>query len=814
MGYKMKKVYLIAAGLLAMPTVHAEDTGALAEIVVTAQRRVENLQAVPISITAFSAAELEKQNIKSATEYLAETPNVSFTEDKQSGSRGLAVSIRGINNLVSGENATINSTGIYLDEFSIASVPNGVANPFLPDMERIEVLRGPQGTYFGRNSIGGALNLTSRTPTDKYEGQLTVGGEHYETNSQSENATIIYNAPFTDTFKMRGVAYFEHSDGLVKNIGPGNGSGHNWINVRLKGLWTPTTDTRVNFNLLYGKEKQGADETVPSGVNDLDTIDTFGYQPGTAFDPGRGFWATGNYKYYSADLNQQNDLRTWIGIVNVAHDFSSELTWKNIAGIIDSSQFRYFDNDLIGNLDLLSRTNEYTGKSYSLESRLEWRTSALDLTGGILFAKDKQHQNNDVAVASNPTATLVRDGTTFGFLPPFPAGLGLALNQKEFKDDSIAAFADATWRIEKNIEVFAGFRFTHDKVSKYELQDGIRPNNPPSPPPSFGFFQSFINFPRPEALGEGTYNDVTPRIGIRFNPTDDMNLYAIVSKGYKAGGFSTGNNTNAPGTPAIALPFNKETLWNYEIGMKNEFLDHRVRLNISVFYMKWKDIQFEAFRFLTPGDLSSNFEQTINLPKAESRGAEFELTARATDRWTVGGSLGLLDTTILEDQACAVSALDPDCVGGSKRTTITGGYKVTLKGLPIPNSPHATLNAFSEYRFPVLSNSAWFRLEYQHRDSIYTDVEALANQQTLGPSPNQGLVRALPYGEFPYKVPAYDVINLRGGFDWGDRASVNVYVKNLQDEHYYTGTYQKFGLSGIRLRPNPRTIGLSATVKF
>ena len=809
MGYQMKRIYLLAACVLAVPVTHAEDNGALAEIVVTAQRRVENLQKVPISITAFNADELAKQNIKNATEYLGETPNVAFTEDKQSGSRGLAVSIRGINNLVSGENATINSTGIYLDEFSIASVPNGVANPFLPDMERIEVLRGPQGTYFGRNSLGGAINLTSRTPTDKYEGQITVGGEHYETNSQSENVSLTYNAPFSDTFKMRGVAYYEHSDGLVRNIGPGNGSGHNWINVRLKGLWTPSSATRVNFNLIYSKEKQGADESVPSGVNDLDTIDTFGYQPGTAFDPGRGTWATGNYKYYSADLQQQNNLRTVIGIVNVAHDFSSELTWKNIAGIIDSKQFRFFDNDLIGNLDLLSRTNDYSGKSYSIESRLEWRTSALDLTGGVLFAKDKQHQDNDVAVASNPTATLVRDGTTFGFLPPFPAGLGLALNTKEFKDTSAAAFADATWRATSQVEVFGGFRFTHDKVSKFEQQDGIRPDGTGLP----SFFGSFINFPRPEALGEGSYNDFTPRIGVRFNPTEDLNFYAIISKGYKAGGFSTGNNTNAPGTPAIALPFNKEQLWNYEVGMKSEFLDHRVRLNVSVFYMKWKDIQFEAFRFLTPGDLSSNFEQTINLPKAESRGAEFELTARATERWTLGGSLGLLDTTILEDQACTVSALDPECVGGSKPTTITGGFKVFLKGKPIPNSPHSTLNLFSEYRFPVLSNSAWVRAEFQHRDSIYTDVEALANQQTLGPSPNQGLTRALPYGEFPYKVPAYNVIGFRAGFDM-ERASVNFYVKNLTDEHYYTGTYQKFGLSGIRLRPNPRTIGVNVTVKF
>ena len=135
----MKQICLLAAGLIGLapftanaqsqPT-PAADTGALAEVVVTAERRKENLQDVPISVTAFTGELLEKTNVRGAPDYLAQTPNVSYTEDKQSGARGLAVAIRGINNLVTGENAFVNSVGIYLDEFSIASVPNGVANPF------------------------------------------------------------------------------------------------------------------------------------------------------------------------------------------------------------------------------------------------------------------------------------------------------------------------------------------------------------------------------------------------------------------------------------------------------------------------------------------------------------------------------------------------------------------------------------------------------------------------------------------------------------------------------------------------------------
>src|SRR5688572_3893381 len=213
----MTKLSVAIASILAMPLVaQAQDSGGLEEIVVTAQRREQNLQDVPISVSAFSAEQIEKQNVRGATDYLALTPNVSFTEDTQSGSRGLNVSIRGVNNLVTGENAFVNSVGNYLDEFSIASVPNGVANPLLIDMERVEVLRGPQGTYFGRNSLGGALNITTRAPTDQVEGELRAGTEFYEDAGEMYSVTGILNVPLSDVFKIRGVVNYEDSSGLVE----------------------------------------------------------------------------------------------------------------------------------------------------------------------------------------------------------------------------------------------------------------------------------------------------------------------------------------------------------------------------------------------------------------------------------------------------------------------------------------------------------------------------------------------------------------------------------------------------------------------
>ena len=770
-----------------------EPAGALEEVVVTAQRREQSLQEVPISVTAFSGDQLEKLNIKSATNYLALTPNVSVTEDGQSGARGISIAVRGINNLVSGENAFVNSVGIYLDEYSIASVPNGVANPFLPDMERVEVLRGPQGTYFGRNSLGGALNLTSRAPTDKLEGNVSLGGEKYANAGNMYSFDGVLNVPVTDTFRMRLVGSYEKSSGLVKNINPTGqrDSGHDYTTVRLRAVWEPSDRTKLGTTLIYSKENQGTDENVPSGVLDLDTVDTFGFQPGTAFDPGTGFWPE-NQNRLSHDLMEFNKLDSKIGVVNFAQSISDSLTFKAVAGIIDSTQKRLFDNDLIGNLDVIKRTNVYSGKSWSVETRLEARNTAVDWVVGLLYAKDRQEQFNDVAVSSNATATFTDAAHgTVGFLPPFPAGLGLALNTKNFEVKSYAVFADSTWHVNDKFQVLVGARYTNDDVVNGRTSSGIRPGAPGC---TAGFFQCFFNVARPDSNGKRNFSDVSPRIGLRFAASDSTNLYVTASKGYKAGGTSTGNNTNAPGSPSFIVPYEAETLWNYEAGLKMESADRRVRFNASVFLLDWKNLQLEAFRFLTPGDLSSNFEQGVNAKDAEARGFELELLAKPTGHVTFGGAFGYLSSQIKSDTVAE----------------ITGGFKVNLKGLVIPKSPKVTANLFSEYRWDG-SYASWLRGEWVHRGAQYSDVEAVANQQTLGPSPNQGLTRVVPADEFPYKVPAYTVVNLRGGFNWG-KAAIGLYIENAFNEKYYTGTQENFGLSGIRLRPHPRVYG--ANVKF
>ncbi len=783
-------------------------------IEVTAQRKVQNIQEVPVSVSAFDGQLLERANIKTGPEYLALTPNVGFTEDGQTGSRGMGISVRGVNNLVSGETAFVNSIGMYLDEFSVASVPNQVANPQLPDMERIEVLRGPQGTFFGRNSLGGVLNITTKAPIDVFEAKVIVGAEQYKTAGSQYSLTGIVNLPVSDNFRMRAVYYHEDSTGMVKNacaVGADSSScpglaenntvatgtadsGHEYDMLRLKTSWDVSTDVRIDTTWIYTDEDQGTDENVPSGVMDLDSADTFG--TGVALDPGTGFYPD-NRSRLSHDLAESTQNKSFMGVVNISYNLNDSVVIKSVTGFIDAELSRLFDNDLVGGVDALSRNNYYDGFSWSTELRAELSEQQYDFTVGVLYADDEQKQANKVGVSSNATATL----NGVGFLPPFPDGLGLLLNNRRFAVDSIALFADYTYHFSDKLDLIAGARYTRDKITNEFAANGIAPTccfpgTEGYPAPTYEFWQSFSNIERPPVNAGRTFNDFSPRFVARYELTDDVNVYGTVSKGYKAGGTSLGNNTNAGDAP-FEVPFEDETLWNYELGFKGDFLDSRLRLNGAVYRLDWSDLQLESFRFLTPGDLSSNFEQTINIEDAKAQGIEFEFMGLVNENFTLSGGLGYQDTEITS----------------ATTAEITGGFVVNLQGLEIPKAPKLTANLVGEYRWFLAESDVWLRLELIHRDGQYSDVEGLTNKQTRGPSPNSNIVRAMPYGEFPYRSPDYDIANLRLGWS-SERWDVTVYVQNLTDKEYYTGTQENFGVSGIRLKPHPRTIGASISWKF
>lgn len=726
------------------------------EIVVTAQRRAQNINDVPFGVTAFDAEILEQAAVSEAKEYLSMTPNVSFQEDGETGNRGVSISIRGVSDVDLGEVSVANSVGYYIDELSVASVANGVINPQLLDMERIEVLRGPQGTYFGRNSSAGALNITTVLPHSNPA--LSIEASAGSFGTQGVNA--IANLPVSDSVFLRFAGAVEASDGIVRNINPLGtpDSGFDYSHLRGAVRVLLNENATLDVSLTRTEEDEGADATVPTGVLDLDTQSIFG----STFVPVNttGFYPN-NIRRFDHDADEYNTKEFTIANVRFEYDFGG-VTLRSITGQTESENDRFFDQDNIF-ADTIVRENHYEGSSFSQELRLQSDTDGpLQWTIGAIFAKDEIDQFNSIRAGGTGSILHPNTGLVTGLLPPIPAGFRINENNRAFATESTAIFADAKWELTDQLSVALGGRYTQDEV-EFRVFDTVA-------------FEGAV----PDAAGEASFDDFSPRLSALYELSPEVNAYATISRGYKAGGI------DFPG--GVANPFDPESLWNYEVGLKGYLFDRRLRFDVAAFLIDWTDLQVQSNFLLIPGDISSGVELTQNAESAENMGLEATIDWELTDDLTFQGGFGYLDSEF----------------GSFADARIKGGFIVDFTGERLPATPEWTWNAALTYRRPVLTGfDGWVRLEAFGRTESRSDLEAVA--QLADPS--------LGLPEFPYLVPGFSVVNLRVGVDH-ENFSLNAFVENLLEENYYTSTSENFGLSGMRVRPHPQTAGVRLRVKY
>ena len=778
--------------LMAAPVALAQDEMVLEEIIVTAQRREQSLQEVPVAVTAFTGEALELANITEAAQYLNLTPNVSYTEDGQVGSRGISIAMRGVSNINTDESSFIQSIGVYLDEFSVASVGQGTVNPQLQDLERIEVLRGPQGTYFGRNAVGGALNLTTRKPQPEFDANASMGYRRFEGSSEQMDFSGMINLPVSEAFMLRGVLYYEDSGGLVKNIVPDGGdSGHEYTMGRVSARMMLDDATTVDLMLMHSDEQQGHDENVPSGVWDVDIVDTFGLRgPGSLIqapiDPGTGFWPDNRNKTGRSAIGEKNDNTTSIAVLKVARELSETTSLSWISGWIDTDTDRVFDNDLIPE-DIIYRDHIREGTSFSTELRLDITSDAYDWTIGAMYARDEKHNDSRVQAGADRAIGDV------GLLPPgWPRGFCLSCEVRSFELTSVAVFTDVTWHMTDRFDFTLGGRYTSDDVANTFIPIGS------------DHMSRWPNdlVPTASISDDEAYTDLSPRVALSYDLTAQATVYATVSRGYKAGGFSLGRG---PSDSARFPTFDPEILTNYELGVKSELFNGRARFNAAVFLLDWKDLQLETFFFLDPDDLSSNVQLTINVEKARATGLEAELAALVTENLTVTAGIGVIDTEILSND----------------RAILNGRLIANLKGEPLPRAPELTWSMVADYSFTLDQWDGWARLEWIYKDSQFSTIEDVTYLQTSGatiydpddPTKWRAQVPSRTDG-FPFRTPEADIFNLRAGVHLNACWEVVAYIENLTDEAYFTGTGENFGFSGFRLRPHPRIWGAKVNYQF
>ena len=727
----------------------------LETIVVTSQRRVQTLQEVPISVTAFSSEALEKGGIVEARDYLSQTPNVSFSEDGGAGSRSVNISVRGVSNVGLGEVVTANSIGFYIDELNVGSVSTGTINPQLQDMQRIEVLRGPQGTYFGRNSLGGALNISTKLPDEELYGEVSVNAASFGTLGGEG----IFNLPISDKLMMRAVYSYNESDGEVENINPdGSDLGYEHTSGRIALRALPTDELTIDLSVTYTNEDEGGDITVPTGVINLDSQSIFG-SDFKAIDELPSY--PQNDSKVNRNLVELNDNEFSIVNLRVAYDFDG-FEFKSITGLIDSSTSRAFDLDSTS-VDALRRFNEYEATSFSQELRLQsTAVQEFDWTVGLFYAEDDIEQFNSIQAGADTSYTNPNTGEVIGLLPPIPAGFRINENNRVFKTESIALFGETVWHMNEQWDLTLGARYTQDDV-KNEAFD------------RFAFESPVL-----DSKGDVSFNDFSPKVVVKYTASDDLNIYASVSQGYKSGGIDFSNDGSE------ASNFKPEELSSYEIGFKSSLLDSRVNLSAALFYLDWTNLQVQSNFLRVPGDISSAVEKTLNAAEVSATGVEFELTALLSEGLIASFSGGYLNSEF--------DSFDNAIIKGT--TT-----PVSLSGESLPNTPELTLSGSLDYTYPVGDSGmeGFVRAEWNYRDESASNLEAVAS--------NAGL---LDLPAFPYQIDSYNVVNLRVGLR-NDNFRINAYVENLFDEQYYTGTGDGFGLSGIRVKPHSTVLGVKFT---
>ena len=729
----------------------SESVAQLQQVIVTAQRRREPLQQVPISLTAFGSDQIARQGMNSDQDFLAMTPDATFAEQGQGGGRSVNIAIRGVSNVNLGETAVQNSIGYYIDEFNVGNVSSGTINLPLLDVSQVEVLRGPQGTYFGRNSEGGAINVASNEPDADWFGQVSVYGGNYNT----DGVQVIGNVPVTSTFFLRAAGQFESSDGIVKNINP-NGtpnSGYNDSDARVAAKWLITDRFTADLSYRFSHDNQGMDPDVNTGVIEPDTESIWGtfvpISDGLKFYPQNQDLVDHGYREFTHNFTRFTDLR-------LTYDFG-DFTLKSITGDIKSTTNRQYAEDGVS-VNAVLRANQWQAESYGEELRLQSKPGGvLDWTVGALYARDDSLMHNDIFVGTQSTYTYP-DGTVFDLLPPVPAGLAINENLEGYVDLASGLYAEATWQPVSQWAFTLGGRYSHDTIEANLT--GVQ---------AFGT-------PQGNLYGDRSFNDFSPRAVAKYNINRDSNVYLTVSHGYKAGGV----DLNAE-FPDQVRPFEPETVWNEELGYKTSLWDDRAILDASVYEMQWRNVQSQVDYLIVPGNISSAVTITENASSATSKGADLQFQVRPIRPLTLGAGLGFLQAKF-----------------GAFPGAVVYGVPVNLSGVTLPESPRWTADATAEWTQPVYTNTYWnLGAEESYRSSMSADLEGAA-------------APALGLPSFPFDMPSYAVTNAHLGITHS-ALSLVFSVRNLFNRDYYTGTSNHFGLGGVRVEPHPRMWRLELT---
>ena len=733
---------LALAGALATTSAHAQDKAqdkggepsvSLEEIVVTAQRREENLQKVPISVAAITAESLASSGVATTVALPQVVPSVQLT---RSGPSGIFF-VRGVGN-TSGGTGEEGANAIYVDGVYLPDLGQTVFR--FNNIERIEVLKGPQGTLFGRNASGGLINVITREP-----GQETViKGQVGYANYQTYSGQLYAAAPLSDTLSADiALAASDQHDGWGRNLSTGKKVGFGWnAGVRSKLVWRPTDTAKIVLSGEYGKSHDDfaslfrlAEGSVGTGG----TVSAGGYNTNTPYPQ------EVRQRIYGANLTAEFDLG-WA-------------TLTSISGFRGNETRSALDPDG-AQLPLARYAIHSDTASFQEEVRLaSAATDPLSWQVGMFFLRNK--------------AALVRQqqrGTAFGGVD---AGSDLS---SRMRTQSYAAFAELTYAVTPSTHVTGGLRYTRDDrtLDASQTPVGLTPGTP-----------TYNGQNLPPMTDDLTYGKFTYRVAIRQDITDAVNVYASYNRGFKSGLWALQSPAAAPVQPQF--------IDAYEVGLKSEAFDRRLRLNLAAFHYDISDYQVRAAVGLgaTP--------TLLNAASVNVDGLDTAFEAAPVERLRIFGGFTLLKSkfsdfpfapyTYPNPSVCTPTGSAPGAVTGAP----TGGNRTCLgsaKGNYTPLAPKFAANLGASYTVPVgATGDVRISGLYSYNDGYFFEVD--------------NRLRQAAYGIYNASI------EYRPTKTWG----VELWAQNLTDETYHV---QKLGsaLGDLAVLAPPRTYGVNIKFDF
>jgi iron complex outermembrane recepter protein len=735
----------------------AADSGtAIEEVVVTARHRSENLQSVPVSVSALGADILKRTNTSNIAQIALLVPSLTFTFFN---ARNANLNIRGLGNNVGLANDGIEpGVGFYVDQVYYNRPATATFD--LIDVSQVEVLNGPQGTLFGKNSTAGAVTVATEAPTFTPEvtGGLSGGNLGYFQGWGAVSGPIV-----DDRLAGRLTFATTTREGLLTNTThDGEVNDYRNLNVRAQLLWTPTTNFKMRLIGDYSNQKTNCCDEVlsgivspPNGKNFVTLAESFGYTP--IVDP----------------FNRRSVSNSPIHANQETGGVSAEEDWSLSKFVVTSiSSWRFWnwwpanDADYTPLSVLTVAQNEDFQQQYSQELRIASAgANRIDYVGGLFAFYEHvkalgETQYGDAATAfllSPALPSLVADGYT---LHTFPT----------YNTTSLAAFGQATWHVTSRWNLTGGLRYT------YDIKDGTFAQVASGGVPLTGPLAVFQ--PLRNALGTSDAfsvsvdkGDISGMADISFQAAPDVMTYLTFSQGFKSGGLNLAQLP--PGIPSVIAP---ESIELFEGGVKSTLFDHRVTLNADIFFED--DTNYQANLINT-----QLFKLYLsNIPKVQSQGVEADMHAQPVDGLT-------LYTSAIYDRA--IYALYPNAPCGIEN--ITQPF-CNLNGAPLAGVPRWSVSAGGEYSHTVSfgpkQTSIYAGLDYTYHSSLYS-----ASTDSI-------------YS----KLPGLSLLNVRAGLRAADSAwDLYFWAKNVFNKNYLTFVGSAPGNTGALYSQlgDPRTYGVT-----